>query len=595
MKDAERIASTFRRGLVGLVGFTFVVNLLLLAQPIYMLQVYDRVLASGSIETLIYISIFTAGALLLLGIIDSVRGVMAGRLANRLDVTAGGDALLAAMAGPRASLGDVQPLRDLQTIRGFVSGRALFAFLDLPFAPLFIALLYLIHPNLFWLTVIGAAVLAAIAFVNERAGAKAASESAARQMSAMLSAQAFVRNAESLAAMGMNRNVVHAWGAEEALSLNAQDRMNRVNAFFSGLSRVLRIGLQIAVLGYGGYLVLAGEMTAGMIFAAALISGRGLQPIDQVIAGWRGFVETRKAWKRLTEALVASKQLEARTDLPVPQGEVTFEAVVVFPPSGGERANRGAVGEPLLKRISAAIPAGECVAVIGPSGAGKSTLMRTLIGAIEPRSGAVRIDGADIRNWDRERLGRHIGYLAQDSELLPGTVAQNIARFDPDAPAEAIINAARKAQVHELVLKLPKAYDTVIGPNGLQLSGGERQRVGLARAFFGEQKILILDEPNSNLDSEGDRALEQAVAGAKAEGITIVIVTQRRMIVEKADRIMILRDGIVEDYGLRDDVLQRQAEKAQAAREVQQRDEGNKLPQPMATGRFASVVRGVAR
>lgn len=591
MQGGERLAATFRQGLKGLVGFTFMVNLLLLVQPIYMLQIYDRVLSSASLDTLIYISIIAAGTLILLGIVDSVRAIMAGRLSSRLEVTAGADTLLASMASPRASLGDVQPLRDLHTVRGFISGRGLFAFLDLPFAPFFIGLLYLIHPNLFWLTVAGAVVLVAIAIANQWAGAKAAGDAATGQMNATLAAQAFVRNAESLRAMGMSRNIVHRWGTEEALSLTAQDRMNRVNALFAGFSRVLRLGLQIATLGYGGYLVLAGEMTAGMIFAASLISGRGLQPVDQVIGNWKGFIDARKAWKRLSEALATAKPVEKRTDLPAPRGEVTFEDVLVFPPNG-DVAGRGSMqtGEPLLKRIGATIPAGTCVAVIGPSGAGKTTLMRALVGAIAPRSGLVRIDGADIRNWDPDRLGQYIGYLAQDVELLPGTVAQNIARFAPDAADEAIILAARKAGVDDLVLKLPKAYDTMIGPGGLQLSGGQRQRVGLARAFFGTPRILVLDEPNANLDVEGEKALERALATAKKERITVLIATQRRSVVEKADRIMVLRDGVLEEYGPREEVIQRQAEKAESVRQAQQRAPGNAAPQPVVVGRFAGVT-----
>ncbi|MCC2612016.1 type I secretion system permease/ATPase [Neorhizobium sp. Rsf11] len=590
MRGGERLAATFRRGLAGLFGFGFVVNLLLLIQPIYMLQVYDRVLPSASIETLIYISIIALGTLFLLGIVDSVRAIMASRLASRLEVAVGADALQASMAGPRASLGDVQPLRDLQTVRGFTSGRGLFAFLDLPFAPFFIALLYLIHPNLFWLTVMGVVALVAIAIANQWASDKAAGDAGTRQMNATLAAQAFVRNAESLKAMGMRPNIVHRWGSEEALSLAAQDRVNSTNALFAGLSRVLRLSLQIATLGYGGYLVLAGEMTAGMIFAASLISGRGLQPIDQVIGGWKGFIEARKAWKRLTEALAVVRPAETRTELPAPRGEVSFEAVIVFPPAS-EAAGRASAqaGEPLLKRISATIPAGACVAIIGPSGAGKTTLMRTLIGAIEPRSGAVRIDGADIRNWDPDHLGQYIGYLAQDVELLPGTIAQNIARFDPNASSEAIVRAAQKAQVDDLVLKLPKAYDTMIGPGGFQLSGGQRQRVGLARAFFGKPKILVLDEPNANLDIEGEKALERALAMAKAEAITVLIATQRRSVVETADRIMVMRDGSLEEYGPREEVLRRQAEKAQALRESQRRGAGN-ASQPVVLGQFASVT-----
>ncbi|MBA3446673.1 MAG: ATP-binding cassette domain-containing protein [Pseudaminobacter sp.] len=309
-----------------------------------------------------------------------------------------------------------------------------------------------------------------------------------------------------------------------------------------------------------------------------------MQPIDQVIGGWKGFVEARRAWQRLRLSLDGNALARAVTDLPEPVGRLDIEQVVVFPPHAP-----GA--EPLLKRVSAAIQAGECVAVIGPSGAGKSTLIRTVIGAIEPRTGAVRIDGADLRNWDGEKLGRHFGYLAQDVELLPGTIAQNIARFTPDAPASAVLEASHKAQVHDLIQKLPKGYDTQIGPGGLQLSGGQRQRVGLARAFFGSPRILVLDEPNANLDGEGDQALERALDNAKQDRVTVVIVTQRRQIAEKADKILILRDGAVEDYGPRMDVYARQAQKARAAQES---PAAGAAPQVVA-GRFPAVIGGGAQ
>lgn len=573
--------------MVSLAVFTFIANLLLLVQPVYMLQVYDRVLASGSIDTLLYISLMAAAALLLLGVIDAVRNVIAGRIASRMEVEAGNDTLIAAMLGHRASLGDVQPLRDLQTVRSFIGNRAIFSFLDLPFAPFFIAILWFVHPLIFGLTLVGAVVLSLLALLNQWASNRAGQDVSEHSVSAMLSAQSFVRNAESIRAMGMMSNSIEAWGASEARSLNAQERMNRINAWFSGLSKAFRMGLQIAILGVGGYLVLQREMTGGMIFAASLVSGRGLQPIDQVIGGWKGFVETRKSWDRLQKALKLVGDRPRATELPDPVGRLALEQLVVMPP-------HDPTGDPLIKKISARIDAGDCLAVIGPSGAGKSTLVRAIVGAAPIRAGAIRIDEADIRNWDAEQLGRCTGYLSQDVELLPGTVAQNIARFDPEATDEAIIEAARKAQVHELIQRLPQGYDTRLGPNGLQLSGGQRQRVGLARAFYGSPRLLILDEPNAHLDTEGDMALEQALRLAKAERVTVVIVTQRRSIAEFADKIMILREGAIVDFGARAEVYGRLAAQKKAEDEARA-PPVRPLENFVVKGSFGNVTRADAK
>ena len=602
--------------LIVLFAFTLVVNILLLVQPVYMLQIYDRVLVSASLDTLIYISIIAVAALMLLGVFDALRSMLAGRLGAKLETENGADALVASMRSPRASLGDVQPMRDLAAVRSFVGGRALLAYLDLPFMPLFICMLYLIHPNLFWLTLGGAVLLALVAFANQWTTSKLGGEAGEASMAATLSAQAFVRSSESLFAMGMIGNAVETWGRQHAGSLQAVDRINGRNAIFAGISRFLRMGLQIAILGYGGYLVIEGEMTAGMIFASSLISGRALQPIDQVIAGWKGFIEARRSYVRLKKGLAAVRaERGTKTALPAPRGDVAFDNVVVMPQgsSGGT--------DPLLKRISFSVPAGEFCAVIGASGAGKSTLLRALVGAAEVRSGAVRIDGADIRNWDGEALGRHVGYLAQEVEILPGTIAENIARFSADVDDASVVTAARMAEVHDLVQKLPRGYDTLIGPAGMKLSGGQRQRIGLARAFFGGPKILVLDEPNASLDADGDIALDRALAHAKEAGVTVLLVTQRRQVAERADRILVLRDGAIEDYGPRDAVFKRQAEKVQAARDAarqaapenQARAAGGGMAptqtvtqisaagtmtgsaKPIAQGRFPTVVSGSGR
>lgn len=582
---ANELAAIFVSGLIGLTTLSLVINVLLLVQPLYMLQVYERVLTTSSVETLVFMSAMAGVALLLLGFIDAIRGMMASRISARMEVVAGSDVLIASINSPRASLGDVQPLRDLGIVRGFVGGRGILAYLDLPFAPFFIVLLYLIHPHLFWLTVSGAVALAILALVNQWATRRFSSDASESTMKAMLSAQAFARGAESINAMGMTGNVIGAWGSDEAQALASQDRSNQINASFAGLSRIIRLGLQIAVLGYGGYLVIGGEMTAGMIFAASLVSGRGLQPIDQVIAGWPSFVDTRRAWKRLKIALDRGPPTTKTTELPDPKGHLQLDDLTVFPPNV-------LGGEPLLKRISAKIAAGESVAVIGPSGAGKSTLVRTIVGAIQPRHGSIRVDGADIRHWDRERLGRCFGYLAQDIELLPGTIAQNISRFAPEVIDADIIKAAKKAEVHELIQRFSRGYDTVIGPAGQPVSGGQRQRIGLARAFFGDPALLILDEPNANLDTDGDIALEKALAKAREDGVTVLVVTQRRQIAEKVDKILMLRDGVIEDFGPRLDVFGRLAQKAKAANKAKAALVPLRAPQPMTTGRLGGSGTG---
>ena len=537
-------------GIAGLFAFSLIVNLLVLVQPIYMLQVYDRVLLSHSLDTLLYISLIAAGALLLLGLIDGVRGFMASRLSMRLSTIVGTDTLHAAMMSPRASLGDTQPLRDLSILRGFLGGRGLFAYLDLPFAPLFIGLLYFIHPLLFAVTCAGAALLVIIAFLNQKLTAGPSREASQKASAALLSAQSFIRDADTIGALGMVPDVTRQWGLQEGGALASQDRVALLGSAFAGVSRVVRLGLQISILGLGGYLVLQGEMTAGMIFASSLISGRGLQPIDQIIGSWRSLVEARSAWKRLDEALRQSPSRHAPTELPAPLGRLQIEELVVFPPFQTSP-------DPILKRVNAEIEVGQSLVILGPSGAGKSTLAQAIVGIIAPRAGAVRIDGSDIRHWDRDTLGRHIGYLPQDCTLLPGTVAQNISRFALGSGGEDIVRAASRAQVHGMIQALPLGYDTPIGPGGYKLSGGQRQRIALARAFFGDPRLLVLDEPNANLDREGDDALERAMREAADSGVTVVIVSQRPGIAQKVDRILVLREGAVQTLGSPEEVLPR--------------------------------------
>lgn len=550
-KPADR--PQFKRAIAEIGIFSLFVNALMLVIPLYMLQVYDRILPSSSRDTLVFLSLMAGGALLMLAALEIVRSIYGSRVAARFDVEQSRNAMLAAMASPRASLGDIQAVRDVATIRGFIGSRSAFALFDLPFAPMFILLLVFIHPALFWITVGGALLLTLLAVLNQVITVRSARDADQNSISAMMTAQSFVRNAEILRSMGMIGNAIGTFGHQHVRSLNAGARVARTNAMIAGISRFFRLSLQIAILGVGALLVLQQGMTPGMIFAASIISGRGLQPIDQVIGGWRHFVDVHAAWKRLRTATAAVEAQDVdSTELPAPKASLSLQNIAYSVPQSDGRQKS------ILKNIDLEIAAGTVVGIIGPSGAGKSTLARIVSGAIPPTEGVVRIDGADVAHWSSESLGRFVGYLPQDVELLPGTIAQNIARFNPAADDAAIIAAAKRAQVHDLIQTFPDGYDTVIGPQGLTLSGGQRQRVGLARAFFGDVRLVVLDEPNANLDTNGEMALGRAIDEARAGGVTILIVTQRKAIAGKVDYLMVVRDGVIDDYGPRDAVLKRQ-------------------------------------
>ncbi|WP_436160285.1 type I secretion system permease/ATPase [Mesorhizobium sp. LjRoot246] len=567
------------RSVVEMGLFSAVMNTLVLILPLYMLQVYDRVLPAANLDTLTYLTLLALSSLLLFGVLEVVRGIYASRLAARLDVAFGASSFLAAMSGPRAGLGDVQALRDLATLRGFIASRTIFFLFDLPFGPIFVGLLYFIHPLLFLVTVVGAALMVSIAVLNQVASSRPGKEAAENLNASMNSAQAFARNFETVRALGMVSNAIEFWGARFSGSLHASDGLARINAFYGGVSRTTRSVLQIAILGVGAYLVLHNEMTAGMIFASSMISARALQPLDQIVGSWRQITDANVAWKRLSASRSGPDKQESIA-LPAPEGALSADQIVYHLPGSAD----GAL--PLIKRVTFEVPAGETVAIVGPSQAGKSTLARLIVGAIQPRSGAIRIDGGDIRNWDPEQLGHHIGYLPQDVELFPGTIAQNISRFEPDAADEKLVRAAQQAQVHELILGQRNGYSTVIGPAGVRLSGGERQRIGLARAFYGDPKILMLDEPNANLDSYGEAALVRAIIQARSRKTTVLVITHRPSLAAKCDRILMLRNGQVEIYGSTKAVLDKLAERqgqATSPAASQSRDNEGVVPFPSPT------------
>ena len=548
--------------------FSLLINLLLLVVPLYLLQVYDRVLPSSSVETLVYLSVIAVAALGFLGLLDAIRAVYTQRIAATVNDRLGAR-MFAASLGARST---PSPLADLASVCAFIRSRGVSVLFDLPFAPVFLGLLYLIHPVLFWVTLGGTALLVVLVVANQLAIGRNDALSAERSALASRAEQAFARNADTLRAMGMVENAARAWGRHVAEALVLHDRSASANAVFSGASRALRMMLQLAILGAGAWLVLKGEMTAGMIFASSLVSSRALQPLDQLIGSWRQIGEARRAWERLQVALAGQPTDARKLALPDPTGAIAAQDLFFIAPN----ASFGA--EPILKRLSFAIQPGEAVAIVGPSGAGKSTLARLLVGAAQPSGGSVRIDGAELRTWDENQLGRHIGYLAQEVELFPGSVSENIARFDAGADDAAIVEAAKRAEAHELILSLRDGYQTMVAGT---LSGGERQRIGLARAFYGNPRILVLDEPSTHLDGAGETALEAVLAAARAAGVTTIVITHRPSIATACDRVMVLRGGVIEAFGPSAEVLrQSTVDKGKGAQRS-----------TVVTGSFAPVIR----
>ncbi|MER8807653.1 type I secretion system permease/ATPase [Mesorhizobium australicum] len=549
MTGPSGLRPVFLRAIADVGVFSLLINILLLVIPLYLLQVYDRVLPSSSVETLVYLSAIAVLALAFLGLLDAIRAVYTQRVAATVDRKLGASTFAISLGARYA--GGLSPLRDLASVCAFIRSRGVAVLFDLPFAPVFLALLYLIHPVLFWVTVAGAVLLLFLVVANQLAIGRNDALSAERSALASQAEQAFARNAETLRAMGMVQNASLVWGRHVAAALTFHDRSSSANAIFSGVSRALRMVLQLAILGAGAWLVLQGQMTAGMIFASSLVSSRALQPLDQLIGAWRQIADARRAWTRLEKALAMRPAEPRKLILPDPAGAISVQDVFLIAPN----AKPGT--EPILKRLNFAIGAGQALAIVGPSGAGKSTLARLLVGAAQPTGGSIRIDGADLRTWDEGQLGKHVGYLAQEVELFPGSIAQNVARFDPQADDAAIVEAARRAQVHELILAQRDGYQTMIGPSDRALSGGERQRIGLARAFYGNPRLLVLDEPSSHLDGSGEAALEAVLSAARAAGVTVVVITHRPAIAAACDRVMLLRGGMVEAFGPGDEVLRR--------------------------------------
>ena len=528
--------------------FSFFINLLMLTGPLFMLQVYDRVLTSRSVPTLIALTLLVIGLYMFMALLEFVRSRVLVRVGRRLDEQLSGrvfEAIISHALRRTPHVGS-QPARDLDSLRQFVAGPGPFAFFDAPWTPVYIAVIFLLHSWLGIFAVVGAIILFIFALMNEMLTRQPSSRANASAIAAHTMTEESRRNAESIGAMGMTSAMRDRWLSKhnEALDDNthASDRAGTITA----MSKATRLMMQSGILGLGAYLAVLQEITPGTMIAASIILSRALNPIEQAITQWRGFIAARKANSRIKAVLEAAPAVEPPMDLPEPEGRLAAENLIVTAPG---------LDAPLLQGLNFKLDPGEAVGVLGPSGAGKSTLSRALVGVWPILKGTVRLDGAALDQWNPEQLGRAVGYLPQDVELFSGTVAENIARFSAEPDAEAVVKAAKLADVHEMILRLPDGYSTLIGEGGSALSAGQRQRVGLARALYGDPKVVVLDEPNANLDSDGEAAVIHAIEALKASGTTVVVVAHRPSAIHAVDKILFIREGRQLAFGPRDEIL----------------------------------------
>jgi len=537
--------------------FGFIVNILMLATPLYSMQVLDRVISSRNTDTLVVLTLVIGLALVLLALIQMARSLAMNKMGSWFERTLSSKLFANSVKISIVSKsGGSQQLRDLQKVKTFLTSPALISILDVPWAIIFIMVLFMIHPTMGVMTVCGGVLLIALAITTDKTTKPLHEASNEQMIASMRYVDQSAKNAEVVHVMGMLGTINDNW---QSINKNLQNSQNLVNArqiTMMEITKFFRMVLQILVTGVGAYLVLQDEMSTGAIIACSSLSGRALAPFEQAVNALKSMVDARKSFQRIEDSLEKYTEDSEKMSLPEPIGKISVENVY-FAPANSTRH--------ILKAISFEIEPGDSLAVIGPSASGKTTIAKMIVGVWAPQIGSVRIDNANLQDWKREELGQHIGYLPQDVELFSGTIKQNIARMRSDAPDEEIIEAAKLAGVHDLVLLLPKGYDTEIGPDGMMLSGGQRQRVGLARAFFGNPKLLVLDEPNANLDSFGEIALAQALARAKEKNITTVIISHRTSILSIADKILAIKDGTVALFGSKDEVLEKMNQAARSA------------------------------
>lgn len=543
--------------------FSMFINILMIVPAIYMLQVYDRVVTSGSITTLVMLTIIMTFLLISMGGLEWVRSRILIRVGNRLDKLLSRKVFdnsfkISLYSGGRQD--GAIPLNDLTGLRQFITGNGLFAFFDAPWVPIYLAVMFLFHPWYGWIGVASAITLIVLALCNEKLTSKILTTANKDASAAKSRMRKNLANAEVVASMGMLGRMRASWQEKQNDVLYWQTKASERAAVLTTLSKTIRMLMQSLILGAGAYLAVQQEITPGLMIAGSILLGRALAPIDQMIGAWKGFVGARGQYQRLYDMLEKIPDETETMSLPSPQGKVKFESVTVAPP-GTKKAT--------LSNISFAVSSGQTVGILGPSAAGKSTLARALLGIWPAAGGKVRLDDADILTWNREELGPHIGYLPQDIELFEGTISENIARFGEVDP-EKVVAAAMQAGVHQLILALPSGYDTYIASQGGGLSGGQRQRIGLARALYDNPALVVLDEPNSNLDDQGEKALSAALKSLKERGATVFIITHKANVLSHADVLFVLDNGQLRLGGPRDQVLQQlqqgqQKQQAQAA------------------------------
>ena len=536
--------------------FSLFINLLLLVPSLYMLAVYDKVMAGGGESTLLMLSLIVLFLFLVMGGLEWVRSQILIATSARFDGLLGSrifDSMFAQMLASGGRGSSSQPLQDLLHLRQFLTGPGLFAFFDAPWLPIYIALMFLFHWAFGVVAILSAFVLAGLAFWNEIATKDDMAQANKESIEANQFAQRNLRNAEVIEAMGMLPRLRERWRKKQSAMLALQGKASAKAGLISSLVKTFRIAIQSLALGLGAYLALHKEITPGLVIAGSILLGRALAPLDLMVNTWRGFLQARESYQRLNSLLDAFPEEEPPMPLPSPKGRLSIEQLIIVPPGAAN---------PVIKGISLEIEAGQTVAIIGPSAAGKSTFTRALLGIYRPAKGSVRLDGAEIQQWDRNQLGDCIGYLPQDVELLDGTISENIARFREVNP-EQVIAAAQQSGIHDMILHLPQAYDTSLVGGGHVMSAGQQQRIGIARALYGNPQVIVLDEPNANLDQAGDSALMETLSLLKSQGKTVVIVTHRNNILSLADKILLLIDGQVAAFGPRDEVLAALAQKRQ--------------------------------
>jgi PrtD family type I secretion system ABC transporter len=557
----QQAYAKYRGAFAATLIFSMFTNLLMFIGPLYMLQIYDRVLASRSTTTLIALTVIAISLLMAYGLLEFTRTKLLVRAGLQFDEVLAHPTFHLVVKQQTAAPGSGAQiaLNDVDKVREFLTGQGILAFFDAPWVPLFLGLCFAFHP---WLGIVasgGAVIIFGLALANEFSTRGTLADAGRAGNGASQFVASTMLNAEVIRALGMEKPLTKRWLGHHDEMLDHQAKASGRGGMVVASSKFVRMSLQVAILATGGYLAMMQEISPGIMIAASIVMGRALAPVEQAVQQWKQFVGARQSHARLKRLFAGLKPDEDKIEMPVPKGALRVEGLFGLVPGGKE---------PILRNINFALEAGEVMALIGPSGSGKSTLVRHLVGAAQPASGAVRLDGTEIQHWDPEQLGKHLGYLPQDVKLFRGTVGENISRFQEDSTDEEIVGSATLAGAHELIQQLPEGYGTDVGDNGNHLSGGQKQRVGLARAVYREPCLIVLDEPNSNLDNHGEQALAKCIQDLKAKGKTVILVTHKTGLLAQSDKTLMLVNGTVEKFGLTKDLFQPKVQPPADAKEA---------------------------